>query len=128
MAIGLVLFLVVLRPLTGSVPQAIAAFLQVDVSAVTEEQLRLKETNESYLETIMSEKSKEYIEAQAEALGISVAAEVCCTWQEGLPVPVKAVLKGSCSAGDVVQQLCEIVERDLGISKERIQYEEVTNP
>lgn len=127
MAIGLVLFLVVLRPLTGSVPQAIAAFLQVDVSAVTEEQLQLKETNESYLETIMSERSEEYIEAQAEAFGMSVTAEVFCTLQDGLPVPEQAEIKGSGPA-DAVQQLLEAVEQDLGISRERIQYEEVTNP
>lgn len=127
MSIGLVLFLVVLRPMTGAVPQAIAAFLQVDVSVATEEQLQLQETNESYLETIMREKSEEYIQAQAEALEVPVEAEVSCKWQDGLPVPDKVRIRGTARSGQV-QQLVEIVERELGIRKEQIQYEEVTNP
>ncbi len=127
MAIGLVLFLVVLRPLTGAVPQAIAAFLQVEVDVVSEDQLCLQQTNESYLETIMREKSEEYIEEQAEALGLAVTAEVSCVWQEGLPIPDAATVEGT-SAESEVQPLLDTVEQELGIRRERIRYEEVTDP
>ncbi len=127
MSIGMVLFLVVLRPLTGPVPQKIAAFLKVDVNVMEEERRQMQQVNESYLETIMREKSEEYIETQAQEMGVSAEAEVACAWQDGLPIPASAYIAGTAPPG-AVGPLLDRVEQELGIQCTQICYEEVTDP
>ena len=127
LAAGLVLFLVVVSPLAAGLPDWITGGLSEELASVTAFSEDLEETNESYLETIMSQRASEYIVTQAEEMGLSLTASVTCAWtEEGLPVPTEAVLRG-----DVPEQaretLTSVIQEQLGIQADHITYEEAAS-
>lgn len=127
LAAGLVLFLVIVSPLASGLPGWITSGLSEELASVTAFSEDLEETNESYLETIMSQRASEYIVTQAEEMGLSLTASVTCEWtEEGLPVPAEAVLQGAISEKER-EALSNIIQEELGIAKEQITYEEAAS-
>ena len=66
LAAGLVLAIVVFSPLVGALPGWISGALGSEWEAAAAFSDDLEQTNESYLETIMSQRAAEYIVTQAE--------------------------------------------------------------
>ena len=127
LAAGLVLAIVVFSPLVGALPGWISGALGSEWEAAAAFSDDLEQTNESYLETIMSQRAAEYIVTQAEEMGVSLTASVTCDWtEEGLPVPAGAVLQGDVPE-QARQALSELIQADLGIPAEQISYEEAAS-
>lgn len=120
LAIGMVLFLVIVRPLTELTPAWLTHIFADQVTAASAYPDDLTVTNESYLESVMSQRCEEYIISQAQKLGVEIAAEVECVWQGGYPVPDKVVLVGTAS-----KELERMIQSELGVAADRIVYEEV---
>ena len=127
LAAGLVLFLVVVSPLAAGLPDWVGRALGEELESVAVFSDDLEETNESYLETIMSQRASEYIVTQAEEMGLSLTASVTCDWtEEGLPVPAGAVLRGEVPEQDR-ETLTKVIQEQLGIQADHITYEEAAS-
>lgn len=123
MAAGLALFLAVVNPLLQGLPADLSARFSQEVQEFSAYSDTLSQTDESYLETIMSQQAAEYIVSQAQSLGVQVTAQVSCAWQDGLPIPARAVI---CGALNELQQesLTQWVGDQLGLAPEAIVFEE----
>lgn len=127
LAAGLVLFLVVVSPLAAGLPDWVGRALGEELESVAVFSDDLEETNESYLETIMSQRASEYIVTQAEEMGLSLTASVTCDWtEEGLPVPAEAVLRGQVPE-QARETLTNAIQEQLGIQADHITYEEAAS-
>lgn len=127
LAAGLVLLLVVAAPLAERLPGWAEGALgnQLEAAAAFSDELEV--TDESYLETIMSQRAAEYIVTQAEEMGVTLTASVTCDWtEEGLPVPAGAVLRGDVPE-QARQALTGVIQAELGIPAEQITYEEAVS-
>lgn len=127
LAAGLVLFLVVVSPLAAGLPDWLGRAFEEELASVAVFSDDLEETNESYLETIMSQQAAEYIVTQAEEMGLSLTASVTCGWtEEGLPVPAEAVLRGEVPE-QARETLTSVIQEQLGIQADHITYEEAAS-
>lgn len=127
LAAGLVLFLVVVSPLAAGLPDWLGRAFEEELASVAVFSDDLEETNESYLETIMSQRAAEYIVTQAEEMGLSLTASVTCEWtEEGLPVPAGAVLRGAVPE-QTREALSQVIQAELGIPLDHITYEEAAS-
>ena len=127
LAAGLVLFLVVVSPLAAGLPDWVGRAFEEELASVTVFSDELTDTNESYLETIMSQRAAEYIVTQAEEMGLSLTASVSCAWtEEGLPVPAGAVLRGEVPT-ETRAELSQVIQAELGIPADQITYEEASS-
>ena len=126
LAAGLVLILVILRPVFELTPDWLTASVEAQYQSASAYADDLEVTNESYLESIMSQRSAEYIVSQAAALGYTVEAQVDCTWSDGYPVPACATVRGTIDPS-ARTQLDACIRTDLGIPSEQITYEEVAS-
>lgn len=122
LATGLILFLAVVGPLLDGAPGWLRSEWEEQVQAVSAYPAELEETNESYLERIMSQRASEYIVAQAEALDLVVSAEVECVWSEGLPIPAKAEIHGEVPP-ERREALTQQIQSELGIDAQQIFYD-----
>lgn len=120
LAIGLVLFVVILRPLAEALPSWLSGSFVQQVEAASAYPDDLTVANERYLEDVMSRRCGEYIESQGQALGLEVDANVTCVWQEGYPVPDQVLLQGERS-----EALERYIVSELGILPQNIRYEGV---
>lgn len=120
LAIGLVLVLLILKPLAAISPDWLLDSFRTQFEAASAYPEDLAVTNESYLESVMSQRCEEYIVSQGEALGVTVEARVECVWQSGYPVPDKVTLWGMRS-----QELERMITEELGVAQESIVVEEV---
>lgn len=123
LAAGMVLFLVVLRPITEHAPRWLSGALEEQYQAASAYSEDLQVTDESYLESIMSQRCAEYIVSQAEDLGYSVEAEVGCTWSDGYPIPTRAAIRGEID-GQGKAALEAYITTQLDIPAQAITYEE----
>ena len=127
LAAGLVLFLVVVSPLASGLPDWLGRALGEELESVAVFSDALEETNESYLETNMSQRASEYIVTQAEEMGLSLTASVTCDWTEqGLPVPSGAVILGEAPEA-AREALSQAIQEQLGIPVDQITYEEAAS-
>lgn len=124
LAVGLVLTLVLCRPLAGWLPGALRSQWEQAQSASVSADNSFAEVSEDYLSAVMSQRSAEYIQSAADGLGASVTASVTCRWEGELPVPEAAEISGSLSE-DQRQSLVETVSTQLDIPAERIRFQEV---
>lgn len=74
----------------------------------------LERTNYELQKTIIEQRISSYIQAKADALGISAAATVSFEEREGVPCPTSAAVEcsGDAAAAD---ELCGYIESELGI-------------
>ena len=124
LAAGLVLFLVIAAPLQQLLPDWLGQGFSEKLDAVTAFSDTLEESDKTYLETIMSQRTAEYIESKAEELGAAVTCTVQCGWmEEQLPVPESVTISGSLT--DVQRTaLADCICEQLDVAAERIQFEE----
>lgn len=125
LAAGLLLFLVILRPLVNLTPGWLTGYFEDAYEEAAAYSDSLETADESYLETIMSRQCAEYIVSQAGALGCTVEARVECVWSDGWPAPASAVVRGALSPAQQ-EQLSAYMQSELGIPKDGIRYEEAT--
>ena len=125
LAAGLLLFLVMLRPLVNLPPGWLTGYFGEAYDEAAAYSDSLETAHESYLETIMSRQCAEYIVSQAAALGCTVEAKVDCGWLDGWPVPASAVVQGALRSAQQ-EQLSAYMQSELGIPKDGICYEEAT--
>ena len=124
LAVGLVLTLVLCRPLADWLPGALRSQWAQAQSASVMVGDSFAEASADYLSAVMSQRSAEYIQTAADELGASVTASVTCRWEGELPVPDAAEITGSLSE-DQRQSLAEAVSDQLNIPAEHIQFQEV---
>lgn len=124
LAVGLVLTLVLCRPLAGWLPEALHTQWEQAQAASAVADDSLAECSADYLLSVMSRRSAEYIQSAADELGASVSASVTCRWEGELPVPDAAAVTGSLSA-EQRQLLAECIADQLGIGAEQITFQEV---
>lgn len=124
LAAGLVLTLVLCRPLADWLPGALRSQWEQAQSASVSADDSFAEASADYLSAVMSQRSAEYIQSAADGLGASVTASVTCRWEGELPVPEAAEISGSLSE-DQRQSLVETVSTQLDIPAERIRFQEV---
>lgn len=107
---GLVLLLVLLRPLTGLG----SGTLQTDYDELTREiNARIGDyqaLHEEKLESIIEEKTAAYISEQAQQLGLTCRAEVRCALRGGTPQPAAVTLDIPCD-----ERLSAVITQELGI-------------
>lgn len=111
---GLVLLLALLYPLARldiALPEeGLASFHEADTA------LREKLEKERYdaLDSRIAEETRAYIEDKADGLGLDIRAEVATREVDGVPLPDAVTLYGQENAA-----LGELIERELGIAKEK---------
>lgn len=123
LAAGMVLFLVILRPVLQVIPGQLMDALEEQYVQAGAYSGSLDAANESYLESIMSQRCAEYIVSQAGGMGCQVEAMVECDWQDGYPVPCAVTIRGTVD-GAVKTALESDIESQLGIMPQAITYEE----
>ena len=119
---GALLFCVIVRPfLTGGIADVSSQMRAYgrEYAAYSE---TLEETDKSLMETIMSERTSEYIVSEAETLGDTVTASVRCTWSDAGPVPAEVTIRGADASNRAA--LSDWIVRALGVPAEDITYEE----
>ena len=118
---GLILLLVLLRPVLGADLEHLELDFDHYQAAVEERQEELADTQTEAMASIIAEQTEAYILDKAGELGLEVTVRVeTRTEGNGIPVPWSAELTGSWS-----QALASALETELGIPAERQKTEGV---
>lgn len=118
---GLLLFLILFRPVTGvdlsALPRQLEEYSREERAAPT-----LAEENQRLTAAIIEEELAAYIVEKAAALGARCGVEVTCREEEnGLQVPDTIRLTGQFPEG-VSTQLSQMLQEELGIPVQRQSY------
>ena len=118
---GLILMLVLLRPLLGTDLSALELDLAPYREAIEERQAELEAESDQELEQLIAERTGAYILEEAARLGMQIQVRVeTAPGDDGMPVPVRVEITGAYSA-----QLSEWIARALGIpGEEQVWHEE----
>ena len=112
---GLILLLVLLRPVLGADLDRLELDLSAYQAAVEARQAELTEAQTEAMASIIAERTEAYIWDKAGELGVEVTARVeTRTGEDGVPVPWSAELTGARS-----RELAAYLETELGIPAER---------
>ena len=112
---GLILLLVLLRPVLGADLDRLALDFSDYQTAVEERQAELADTQTEAMASIIAEQTEAYILDKAGELGLEVTVRVeTRTGEDGVPVPWSAELTGARS-----EALASALETELGIPAER---------
>ena len=112
---GLILLLVLLRPVLGADLDRLALDFSDYQTAVEERQAELADTQTEAMASIIAEQTEAYILDKAGELGAEVTVRVeTRTGEDGVPVPWSAELTGARS-----RELAAYLETELGIPAER---------
>ena len=121
---GLVLFLVIAVPLQQLLPDWLGQGFSEELDAAAAFSDTLEKSDKTYLETIMSQRTAEYIESKAGEMGAAVTCTVVCSWtEERLPVPDSVTVNGSVTDAQRTA-LTDCAREQLGIAAEQIYFEE----
>ncbi len=120
---GLLLFLVLVGPVLSLELDGVAEAFADYQTSLSDYSESLEETNQSLTEEYISKETAAYIEDKAAELGGAVTAEVTCAVDEdGLTLPVSAVVTGSLT-GEQEAELRVLLEEELNIIDVTIQEE-----
>lgn len=122
---SLLLLLVTLGPMVGLEEEDWQRLLEFDTGAIEEAQEAFSEQNEQMYESIIEEETGAYILDKAESLGVSCQVEVVVAWEDEVPQPWSASLKGTWTP-DQRQALADTMQGDLGIPYERQSFEVIS--
>ncbi len=111
---ALLVLCAMLRPLTAAELPGLAWSGGAYREALARVQSELQKAEENALSDGIAAGLASYIEDKAESLGAEVRAAVTVEARDGVPVPVAVTLRG-----DYSEALSDLVERDLGVAKER---------
>ncbi len=121
---GLLLFLVLVRPLLGGGYENLLEELHSWQQEAAEETERLNQVESSLEETIIAEETAAYIQAEAEAQGITCTVTVTCAQNgDGLTLPV-AVELGGVTQEAQREALRTLIQSAFGLSEETIRFTE----
>ena len=120
---GLILLLVLLRPVLGADLEHLELDFDHYQAAVEERQEELADTQTEAMASIIAEQTEAYILDKADALGLAVSsAAVTARWsEEGFWYPWES--RAACSESDR-ETLSAVIEAELGIPAERQSWEE----
>lgn len=112
---GLILLITLFHPLLGTDLERLEFSVDFLQKEIEERQRELEKESRAELKELIERQTAAYISDKADALGISVQAQIHAeTRPEGIPVPVSAELRGTYS-----EALSAYLERELGIPAER---------
>ena len=112
---GLILLITLLQPLLGADLKRLELSMDSFQKEIGERQSELEKTRQTELKELIERQTAAYISDKADALGVSVQAQVYAeTGPEGIPVPASVQLRGAYS-----KALSAYLERELGIPAER---------
>lgn len=112
---GLILLVTLLRPLIGMDLRRLDLRLETYEREIAERQEALAAAGKEEMASIIELRTAAYISDKADALGLTVTAEVQTeAGPEGIPVPYRAELTGAWS-----EELASYMEGELGIPRER---------
>ena len=104
-----------LRPLLGTKLERMELRMEEYQAAIEARQAELEAAGNQQLTAIIETRTAAYISDKADALGLTVTAEVQTeAGPEGIPVPYQAELTGAWS-----EELASYMEGELGIPRER---------
>ena len=116
---GLVLLLVLLRPLLGADLEGLSPDLAGYQAAVEVRREELEEAGKTELAALIEARTAAYISDKADALGLAVTARVETRTEDGVPVPWAAELSGPRS-----EALADWIQEELGIPRGRQSWHE----
>ena len=120
---GLILLVVLLRPVLGADLSRLDLHLEEYESAIAERQEELSKSSGSQLRDIIVRRTAAYISDKAATLGLTVEVQVETEPGEGgVPVPAAAEIRGPRS-----EELALYMEKELGIPRERQVWHEGEN-
>lgn len=120
---GLILLLVLLRPVLGADFSGLSAGLDRWTEQVEQRQSELESAQTDALAAGIAERAATYISDKGAALGLTVTAAVeTRAGDDGIPVPYAAVIEGPWS-----EALSASIAADLGIPAERQTWKEQDN-
>jgi stage III sporulation protein AF len=114
---GLLLLVVLLRPLLGAELEDLQLDLSDYAQAIQERQAELTQAGETALEERIAEQTAAYISDKAPNVTVRVTTEPDA---DGVPIPVEAELWGPWS-----EELAAYMEEELGIVRERQVWHDV---
>ena len=117
---GLILLVVLLRPLLGADLSRLDLHLEDYEQAIGQRQEELASAGEAELAGIIEERTAAYISDKANALGLDVTVRVEAeAGADGIPVPAAADIQSARS-----EELASYMEQELGIPRERQSWHE----
>lgn len=112
---GMILLLVLVRPLMRVDPTEFSLDLSACRQAVEQRQAELEDTREEELAALIRSETETYISDKADSMGLIIRARITVeTDGSGIPVPVSVELTGPESEG-----LSRWLETELGLPAER---------
>lgn len=120
---GMLLLLVILRPVFSLETADLARFLSESPLADAQWEDDLEETDKTLLEGLITRQCQAYIEAQAAALGAECRVTVSCRWQDEIPIPRSVLVEGALSQ-EQQAALTAVIVQDFGIEEEDQTYRE----
>ncbi|MCD8341598.1 MAG: hypothetical protein LUC87_05505 [Clostridiales bacterium] len=121
---GLLLFLVLVRPLLGGSYERLLEELHSWQSEAAEETERLNQVETSLEETIIAEDAAAYIQAEAGEQGISCSVTVTCGQNgDGLTLPVAVEIEGVTQEAQR-EALRTLIQEAFALPEEQIHFAE----
>ena len=118
---GLLLFLTVVRPLSGYDGSAVQPWLEDAAAGLEETQQALAGTRGQLTQSIIDSELDAYIQDKTAGLGLDCRVEVLWDGSGSVPVPAGAVVTGALT-GREREQLTGVLSEDLGLLPEQIVY------
>lgn len=121
---GLILFLVLIKPLKELDAGDIAFYNMQYRTEYEKYEEKLIEKNSSMVKTIIEDKVRTYILQKAEALGLECDAEVIArTGKDGYPYPDRIIFHVAAGQDDaMIEKLSYIAASELGVTEENQEW------
>lgn len=116
---GLVLLLVLLRPLLTLAPGELHLQYEEWEQTIQQQTETYTAANQQEMETLIQEETAAYISEKAAQLGLTCHPEVICQIRDGVPFPVEVTL-------DIPKNtaLSQVIKSDLGIDEAYQRWQE----
>ena len=117
---GMILAITIFVPISNA---DLSSYLNFDISVMDEASAAVNEgiaKSQDVLYASIKQETESYIQEKAAAMGTQISAKVSLS-NDDLPVPVSVVMSGAISPA-VKQKLQDLIETQLGITKENTQW------
>lgn len=118
---GLLLFLVIVRPIVRTDYSQLLTAIQVN-NLVSDMGEGLQKTNSALTADIIAKETAAYIEDKAEEAGVRCTVAVECGEIQGLPVPERLIVSGTQSQAEQ-EAVAAIAEQELSLTGEAVEFQ-----
>lgn len=119
---GLLLFLAVVTPIVQWDITGTLQGFQDYCESLTASEEDVAQAGNTVLKEQVRQRTQQYLQGQAQQLGVEVTVQVTCKTQDGIPVPDSVTVTGTLT--DVQrQQLTRCIQDGFGLTEEQITYQ-----